>query len=84
LPEYGSEAWLALCWIARSGFSDCEYFVDLIAAIPGIRRSEKITVLVELVTTGNMDVKWAVVGALENDPELRRPPIPMLDTVSFG
>jgi len=84
LREYGSEAWPALCWIARSGLSDCEYFVDLVATIPGVRRSEKIDLLVELVATGNMDVKWGVVGALENYPELRRPPIPALDTVSFG
>jgi hypothetical protein len=75
LREYGSSAWPALCWIARSGLSDCEYFVDLIATIPGVRRSEKIDVLVELLATGNMDVKWGIVGALENDAELRRPPI---------
>ena len=75
LREYGSSAWPALCWIAKSGIPDCEYFVDLVATIPGVKRSERIDVLVELAATGNMDVKWGIVGALENHPDLRRPPI---------
>ncbi len=75
LKEYGSSAWAALRWIVRSGLSDCEYFVDLVATISGVGRSEKIDVLVELLATGNTDVKWGIVGALENYPELRRPPI---------
>jgi hypothetical protein len=75
LRDYGTSAWPALRWIAKSGLADCEYFVDLVATATGIGLSEKIAVLVRMAEVGNVDTKWRILDAIESHPELRHPPI---------
>jgi hypothetical protein len=37
--------------------------------------SDRIEVLAELALHGSIDVRWSIVGALENHPELRQPAV---------
>ncbi len=75
LREFGPSAWPALRWIAQSGLSDCEYFVDLVVGIPRIPSSERAEILLSFAQVGNADVRWGIVAILEDHPELRRPQI---------
>src|SRR5262245_7895368 len=65
LAHYGRAAWPVLVQLARSGRSECRYFVAAIAGFAGVAEGDKIEVLAELARNPDIGVRREVVELLE-------------------
>jgi hypothetical protein len=71
LESWGSRAWPALLWVARSPRPESELFTGLIARCEGVSEEERIEALRHLATHPAASVRWGVFERLSAFPRER-------------